>query len=71
MSKHNTHKSFTDIWNDKREEKRQRQYVRMRNNNECGNNLWQRKDDKTLVLLCQQTGERCNMATCPCFSKQS
>lgn len=71
MSKHDTHKSFADIWKDKREEKRQRQYARMRDNNECGNNLWQRKDDKTLVLLCQQTGERCSMNNCPCFSKQS
>lgn len=35
MSKHNTHKSFSDIWKDKREEKRQRQYARMRDNNEC------------------------------------
>lgn len=71
MSKHNTHKSFADIRNDKREVKRQRQYARMRDNNECGNNLWHRKDDKTLVLLCQQTGERCNINHCPCLSKQS
>ncbi len=71
MSKHNTHKSFSEMRNDKYEEKRQRQYVRMRDNNECGNNLWHRKDNKTLVLLCKQTGERCNMNNCPCFSKQS
>ena len=71
MSKKIRYKYFSYIWKDESEEKRRRQFVNMRDNNRCGNNLWQRKDGKTLVLLCQQTGERCNMNHCPCFSKQS
>lgn len=71
MSKNVRHKSYSDTLKDKRAEKRQRQYARMRNNNECGNNEWKRVDLHTQILMCKQTGERCNMAACPCFSKQS
>lgn len=71
MSKHNTHKSFSEMRKDRYEKKRRCQYAHMRDNNECGNNLWRRKDSKTLVLLCKQTREICNMNHCPYFSKQS
>lgn len=71
MSKNNTHRTYSEVCKDKREERRQRKYSRLRYKNNCGNNLWQRKDSKTFVLLCKQTGEICNINHCPCLSKQS
>lgn len=56
MSKNVRHKSYSDTLKDKREEKRQRQYARMRDNNECGNNLWQRKDDKNACSAMSANG---------------
>lgn len=70
MSKNNTHKSYSEVCKDKREEKRQRKYVHLRDKNNCGNNLWQRKDSKTFVLLCKQTGEICNMNHCPLLASK-
>ena len=71
MSKHGKHKSFTEIWRDNVRTRCQNKYIRMRNENLCGNNEWKRVDLHTQTLMCKQTGERCNMATCPYFSKQS
>lgn len=70
MSKNNTHKSYSEVWKDKNEERRKRKYVHLRDKNNCGNNLWQRKDSKTFVLLCKQTGEICNMNHCPLLASK-
>lgn len=70
MSKNNTHKSYSEMWQDKNEEKRKRKYVHLRDKNKCGNNLWQRRDSKTLVLLCKQTGKICNMNYCPLLASK-
>lgn len=71
MSNSVTHISKETTWVNKNEIRRRNKFQAFRDRNKCGNNVWKRVDVHTQILQCKQTGERCSITNCPCFSKQS